>query len=117
MSRIKLPKEDVIQPHHDIFVGWDNPLETFFAQVYDMTILDEDFQLIEWVGTGRKEVFDMSALCVLMEPWCNINNDIRAQLMRDWSERREPTVLQQSMPISRYHLRNRDYWDGLTDSD
>ena len=33
-------------------VGWDNPLATFFAQVCDPSIEDEDEACVLWLGTA-----------------------------------------------------------------
>lgn len=114
MSRIQIPENDVSNSFHDVFVGWDNPLRTFFGQVYDSSA-DDDEQLIEWIGTDREEIFDLTTLCTLLEPYCTVNNEIRAELMANWTARTEPTPLQQMMPVSKYHLRNREYWDGERD--
>ena len=40
----------------EVFVGWDPPLRTFFAQVYDLSIEDEDEQLLVWLGTSFREL-------------------------------------------------------------
>lgn len=34
-----------------VIVGWDAPLETFFTQIEDTRIEDEDDQLLLWLGT------------------------------------------------------------------
>jgi hypothetical protein len=47
MSRHSIP---TLHPHHDVVVGWDPPLRTFFAQVFDRNIEDEDDQIVMWVG-------------------------------------------------------------------
>lgn len=46
MGRSRIPANN---PNQHIILGWDKPLETFFAQVYDSTV-DEDENPILWLG-------------------------------------------------------------------
>jgi len=39
MNRHEIPAKN---PVHQVFVGWDHPLLTFFVQVYDRIKLDDD---------------------------------------------------------------------------
>lgn len=34
--------------------GWDQPLQSFYLQVHDLTISDEDDPIIVWLGADRK---------------------------------------------------------------
>jgi hypothetical protein len=49
MSRSHFPAQD---PRLTVVVGWDNPLATFFAQVCDPSIEDEDEACVLWLGTA-----------------------------------------------------------------
>lgn len=42
---------------YEVTVGWDRPLNTYFAQVEDLEPTDEDSDpLIVWVGTSYSEI-------------------------------------------------------------
>jgi hypothetical protein len=43
---------------YDVTIGWDPPLETFFAQVEDLTLArqDDDNAMVVWVGTSYREI-------------------------------------------------------------
>ena len=47
MSRHTL---SALKATHDVVVGWDRPMGTFFAQVTDLEAPDEDGDLIVWIG-------------------------------------------------------------------
>lgn len=34
----------------EVVVGWDPPMQTYFGQVYDHTLEDEDENPIVWIG-------------------------------------------------------------------
>ncbi len=50
MSRYQIP---TIHRTHEAFVGWDAPMTTFFAQVFDRNVKDRDEQLLLWMGEAR----------------------------------------------------------------
>jgi hypothetical protein len=49
MSRYSIPTQD---PRLTVIVGWDNPLATFFSQVFDPSIEDDDEAELLWIGTA-----------------------------------------------------------------
>ena len=49
MSRYSIPAQ---QPGLTVVVGWDNPLITFFAQVFDPSIKDDEEACLLWIGTA-----------------------------------------------------------------
>ena len=81
MSRIELApradRPDVSEAH----VGWDRPLRTFFAQVYD-----RDEELILWEGTGLAEIATAERAIALLEPFAQIPIGLAELLERERAE-------------------------------
>jgi len=52
--------------NYDVTVGWDPPLETFFAQVEDLLLArqDDDDAMVVWVGTSYREILRPEDLAV-----------------------------------------------------
>lgn len=96
MSRIQIPSEAVSNPNYTVVVGWDSPLETFFAQVYDYSDTDDDDcdPLIEWIGTEVNEIGSVEMLADMIEPYCYMPPGVANQLQEDYNNRTEPTELQ-----------------------
>ena len=81
------------RPALSIVVGWDNPLKTYFAQVWDGGGLEKgDLKL--WVGAGADKVPTPEALAELVAPYGDIPAEVLAQLEEDYEVRRAPTLLQ-----------------------
>lgn len=97
MSRITVEKENIYEPHYDVCVGWDNPLQTFFLQVYDMTQLDEDLQLIDWQGLQFAEIPTVADLEERIAKYGKLSEETKDQLTSDYEYRSEPTPLQKKM--------------------
>jgi hypothetical protein len=53
MSRYSIPAQ---QPGLTVTVGWDNPLCTLFAQVFDPAIEDDEAAYLLWIGTVLREI-------------------------------------------------------------
>ena len=51
MSRYTIPAQD---PALSIIVGWDNPLQTFFAQAFDPSVEDEAGFCRKFCSGGRE---------------------------------------------------------------
>lgn len=66
MSRYDISAPDALE----VVVGWDPPLSTFFAQVWDRS-LDEDDPAAEllWVGCAPGEIRDVEHLSKAVAPW------------------------------------------------
>ena len=95
MSRYRLQHPDQTL---EIAVGFDPPLNTFFAQVIkhgpadDLTVEDET---IVWVGTSRNEVSDSAILSTVFAPYLELSAPDIERLEQDRGEiDREPTLLQ-----------------------
>jgi len=81
MSRHEL---DPLNPVHEVTVGWDPPMETYFAQVFD-TAGDEENGTCEvlWIGTGFREVLNPAAVIAAVAPVASLPADLLGQLARD----------------------------------
>jgi hypothetical protein len=92
MSRYRIPAQD---PALTVIVGWDNPLLTFFAQVFDPSIEEDDEADLLWIGTALQEIATVAALQAQLASWAAIPPDIVDRLTRDQHAATPPTPLQQ----------------------
>jgi hypothetical protein len=90
MSRYKFEGN---RPEFSIVVGWDNPLGSYFAQVWDGGELEEG-NLRLWVGAGADKVPTVEALAGLVASYGIIPAEVLARLEADYEERVAPTALQ-----------------------
>ena len=81
MSRHDLTPFD---PGHEVIVGWDPPLQTFFAQVLDAFDAEEgDAYTVVWIGTGLHEMLNPATVIAAVAPFASVPADLLAQLARD----------------------------------
>lgn len=78
-----------------MIVGWDNPLLTFFAQVFNASIADDDEACVLWIGTTPQAISTVAALQAQLADWAAIPPDIVDHLTRDQQAATPPTPLQQ----------------------
>lgn len=80
MSRHLLPAAE----HLEVVVGWDPPLRTFFAQVWDRS-LDEDDPAAEllWIGCMPGEIRDPQTIRTAVAPWAPLTDEILRALTAD----------------------------------
>jgi hypothetical protein len=71
-----------------IVAGWDNPLATYFAQVWEGGSAAGELRL--WVGAGRDRVLSVEALAALLAPYGSIPVRVAARLEGDRETGREP---------------------------
>lgn len=91
MSRYGLAGVD---PNHSIAVGWDNPLQTFFAHVEDRT-KDEDESIVFMCGVRpHDDVLTVEVLQNRLREYAVIPDNVKTQLQRDFDNRTEPSALQ-----------------------
>jgi hypothetical protein len=95
MSRVQIP-DNFTKGGLEVFVGWDNPLETFFGQVYDRSKPEAE-QIIYWIGLQVGEIPTVSELDDRMKNFCTIPETIAAELVDAKRDRTEPTPLQRFM--------------------
>jgi len=70
------------KPQLKIVVGWDRPLQTYFAQVWDGGKLERG-DLLLWAGAGPPPVPTVDALAELLGPFGGIPADVVAQLRNE----------------------------------
>jgi hypothetical protein len=81
MSRYEVPFDDC----HEVFVGWDEALHTFFAQVCPAEDDDDcdDDDLLLWVGTTPAEITSVSHLAYRLSKFAAIPLDVMRDLEAD----------------------------------
>lgn len=75
-----------VDPAHEVVVGWDRPLRTFFAQVTNV-IADEDSdaRTVLWIGGGREEVPNPATAVHAVAPYAAVPADLVQTLRSDWA--------------------------------
>ena len=91
MSRYSVPAQD---PRLTVIVGWDNPLATFFSQVFDPSIAEDDEADLLWIGTALQAIPTVAALQAQLAGWATIPPAIVDRLTRDQQAATPPTPLQ-----------------------
>ena len=91
MSRYNIPAQN---PTLTIIIGWDNPLQTFFAQACDPSVEDEAEADLLWIGTAIQEIPTVAALQAQLTGWATIPPAIVDCLARDQQAATLPTPLQ-----------------------
>ena len=92
MSRYSIPAQN---PALTIVVGWDNPLLTFFAQVFDPSIEEDEEACLLWIGTAPEAIPTVAVLQTQLAGWAAIPHDLVDRLTRDQQSATPPTPLQQ----------------------
>lgn len=82
MSRYVLQAKN---PQFECVVGWDAPLETFFAQVLDPAAKEEN-EFIGWWGGSLREIENARELVALMKEYAEIPEEILSRLEKDQAE-------------------------------
>jgi hypothetical protein len=91
MSRYRIPTQNSALT---VVVGWDNPLQTFFAHVFDPAIEEDDEADLLWIGTALQEIPTVAALQTQLADWATIPLAIVDRLTRDQQAATPPTPLQ-----------------------
>ena len=97
MSRHEIPARD---PSLSVVVGWDNPLQTFFAQVARLAVADDDDDdMLLWVGAEPREVITVEELARHLAPFADLAPEIAEQLRADRTAKlgQPPTATQQAL--------------------
>lgn len=81
-----MSRHDLIpfDPAHEVALGWDPPMRTFFAQVFD-TAGDEDDGTYEvlWIGTRFQEVLNPATVVTAVAPFASVPGNLLDQLAHD----------------------------------
>jgi hypothetical protein len=100
MSRYSVPAQE---PGVTVIVGWDNPLRTFWAQVFDPSVdADEEEACRLWIGTTPAALPTVAALQATLAGWATLSADILTRLTRDQQAATPPTPLQRWMSHRRH---------------
>ena len=83
MSRYEIPGRE---PHLRLVVGWDRPLRTYFAQVWDERLpeveLEEDAIRL-WVGCFAGEITSPEALAEAVKEYADFGPETLERLRND----------------------------------
>lgn len=88
------------QPSLTVVVGWDNPLQTFFAQVTRIQADDDDRDpIVIWIGGGGREARIPEDLIEPLAPYADLPRAIIEALRSDRAAclDRGPTALQRDL--------------------
>lgn len=99
MNRHELPARD---QNLSVVVGWDKPLQTFFAQVARPERADDeddDDPMLLWVGTEPREVITVEDLARHLAPFLDLATEIAEQLRAERTAMlgQAPTATKQEM--------------------
>src|SRR6266571_402643 len=91
MSRYRIAAQD---PAVTAIVGWDNPLQTFFAHVFDPSIEEDEEADLLWIGTALQAIPAVAPLQAQLAGWATIPPDTVHRLTQDQHAATPPTPLQ-----------------------
>jgi hypothetical protein len=94
MSRYRIPPDD---PRYEVIIGWDDPLETYFATVFDTTVDEDDAACVLWVGGALRALPTVAALQDCLQAYATIPPEVVAQLRKDHANTRPRSALQERM--------------------
>ena len=81
MSRHRIPAAD--EPSLEIWVGWDPPLASFFAQVIDPARSEENNPVL-WVGADpKRQLLFTDDLQAALKPYAVLSQDMIRTLFDD----------------------------------
>jgi hypothetical protein len=82
MSRHAIPALD---PRHKVIVGWDHPLQTYFAQVIDRAAegAGSDDKMVLWKGTRLRELYEIDQLAHVLRRHARLETEMRSMLYGD----------------------------------
>lgn len=83
-------------PRYSIALGWDAPMTTFFAQISDLTIDEEESDpIVLWVGDTDMAIPTINQLQAAIAPYAILPPEIIEQLQADYDQTWTPSPLQQ----------------------
>ena len=92
MSRYRVDHRD---PHLEIYVGWDNPLRTYFGQVFDDRVPEDHNDCVFFVGKQEQELPSTGALYEAMLEWVTLPAALLLAVWRDHEASPPRTPLQE----------------------
>jgi hypothetical protein len=96
MPRYNVKSND---PNITVSIGWDAPMQTFFAQVERINPDDEDDEpeMLVWEGTKPSQHKHLGFILPKLEPYCIVPEDMLRQLAADQQNSTQPSSLQQDL--------------------
>jgi hypothetical protein len=96
MSRYIIPAHEA---RYHVVVGWDAPLATFFGEVWDTTVPDEndDAACVLWAGVALGALPTVDALQTCLEAFATIPPEVSAHLQQDGASTRPRSPLQERL--------------------
>lgn len=73
--------------NHEVVVGWDHPLLTYFMIVYDKRKKGDD-RVVAWKGTNLRELYEIADLRRLLHPYAELPMETATMLYGDKDEGR-----------------------------
>jgi len=73
---------EALDPELVVWVGWDEPLSTYFLQVQPPGLGGPD-ELLVWAGTDPGEIASASHLVGLLREWAEVPGGLAGQLEQD----------------------------------
>ena len=96
MSRYTL--KPTADPNITAVIGWDAPMQTFFAQVQRVNPDDEDeTETIVWEGTKVGQHKHLGFILPKLEGYCTVPEEILKRLADDQANSTTPSPLQREM--------------------
>lgn len=93
MSRIRIPGKEL---RYEVVVGWDNPIGTFYAQVYDLET-DNGHEPVMWTDNNIQHIDMIEHLLVQADFIDRLHPKIKEQLNRDRDNSGPITPLQEKI--------------------
>lgn len=94
MSRHDVPAR---APDLAVVVGWDGPLQSYFAQVHRQIPGTGQSKMVLWVGTRQRKIADAAQLAALLAPFAELTDCLLRRLRADEAASPPPTPLQLMM--------------------
>ena len=84
-------------PDLAVVVGWDGPLQTYFAQVHRQIPGTKHSKIVLWIGTRPQEIADAAQLAAPLAPFAELTECLLERLRADEAASPPPTPLQLMM--------------------
>ena len=94
MSRYHVPAHEA---RYDIHVGWDDPLETYFVQIFNTTTADDAAACMLWEGGGFQALPTVEAVQRALQPYATLPPAICTRLRHDRAHATPRSPLQEQI--------------------
>ncbi len=94
MSRYTIAPHDA---RYQVIVGWDNPMQTLFGQVFETTVEDDDAACVLWVGLEVQAITTLAGLQDALQAYATLPAEVVARLQHDQARTPPRSALQARM--------------------